>query len=80
MRQKKIEVAFHLSLFFFAKNKKKGLHSVIYENGNTHTSKKYRKNPDTKNLNAVTELLLLSGGTPIWFKGNINGYSTYRGN
>lgn len=30
-------------------------------------------NPDTKNLNTLPELLLLSGGVPIWFKGNIIG-------
>lgn len=30
-------------------------------------------NPDTKNLNSLPELLLLSGGVPIWFKGNIIG-------
>lgn len=30
-------------------------------------------NPDTKNLNSLPELLLLSGGAPIWFKGNIIG-------
>ncbi|MDA6070075.1 heme-binding protein [Flavobacterium sp. AC] len=31
------------------------------------------KNPDTKNLNTLPELLLLSGGIPIWYKGNIIG-------
>lgn len=31
------------------------------------------KNPDTKNLNTLPELLLLSGGLPIWHKGNIIG-------
>lgn len=30
-------------------------------------------NPDTKNLNSLPELLLLSGGTPIWYKGNVIG-------
>ncbi len=30
-------------------------------------------NPDTKNLNSLPELLLLSGGVPIWYKGNIIG-------
>lgn len=30
-------------------------------------------NPDTKNLNTLPELLLLSGGVPIWYKGNIIG-------
>lgn len=30
-------------------------------------------NPDTKNLNTLPELLLLSGGAPIWFKGNVIG-------
>lgn len=30
-------------------------------------------NPDTKNLNTLPELLLLSGGTPIWYKGNVIG-------
>lgn len=30
-------------------------------------------NPDSKNLNTLPELLLLSGGTPIWYKGNIIG-------
>jgi uncharacterized protein GlcG (DUF336 family) len=30
-------------------------------------------NPDTKNLNTLPELLLLSGGAPIWYKGNIIG-------
>ncbi|KQM56847.1 GlcG/HbpS family heme-binding protein [Chryseobacterium sp. Leaf201] len=28
---------------------------------------------DAKNLNTVTELLLLSGGVPVWFKGNVIG-------
>ena len=28
---------------------------------------------DTKNLNTLPELLLLSGGVPIWFKGNVIG-------
>lgn len=31
------------------------------------------KNPDTKNLNSLPELLLLSGGTPIWYRGEIIG-------
>jgi len=31
------------------------------------------KNPDTKNLNTLPELLLLSGGIPIWYNGNIIG-------
>lgn len=30
-------------------------------------------NDDTKNLNTLPELLLLSGGSPIWYKGNIVG-------
>lgn len=30
-------------------------------------------NPDTKNLNTLPELLLLSGGAPIWYKGNVIG-------
>ena len=30
-------------------------------------------NLDTKNLNSLPELLLLSGGVPIWYKGNIIG-------
>ncbi len=30
-------------------------------------------NPDTKNLNTLPELLLLSGGSPIWYKGNVIG-------
>lgn len=30
-------------------------------------------NVDTKNLNSLPELLLLSGGVPIWFKGNVIG-------
>ena len=31
------------------------------------------KNPDTKNLNTLPELLLLSGGIPIWHNRNIIG-------
>lgn len=31
------------------------------------------KNPDTKNLNTLPELLLLSGGSPIWYKGKVVG-------
>jgi len=31
------------------------------------------QNADTKNLNTLPELLLLSGGVPIWYKGNIIG-------
>ncbi|PTT75040.1 MULTISPECIES: heme-binding protein [unclassified Chryseobacterium] len=31
------------------------------------------QNPDTKNLNTLPELLLLSGGVPIWYKGEIIG-------
>ena len=31
------------------------------------------KNPDTKNLNSLPELLLLSGGMPIWYKDEIIG-------
>ncbi len=30
-------------------------------------------NPDTKNLNTLPELLLLSGGAPIYYKGNVIG-------
>lgn len=30
-------------------------------------------NADSKNLNTLPELLLLSGGMPIWYKGNIIG-------
>ena len=31
------------------------------------------KNPDSKNLNSLPELLLLSGGSPIWYKGAVIG-------
>lgn len=31
------------------------------------------QNPDTANLNSLPELLLLSGGTPVWFKGEVIG-------
>ena len=31
------------------------------------------KNSDSKNLNTLPELLLLSGGSPIWYNGNIIG-------
>lgn len=30
-------------------------------------------NPDTYNLNTLPELLLLSGGAPIWYNGNVVG-------
>lgn len=30
-------------------------------------------NPDTKNLNTLPELLLLSGGAAIWYKGSVIG-------
>lgn len=30
-------------------------------------------NPDTRNLNTLPELLLLSGGAPIWYKGAVIG-------
>lgn len=30
-------------------------------------------NSDTQNLNTLPELLLLSGGTPIWYKGKVIG-------
>jgi uncharacterized protein GlcG (DUF336 family) len=30
-------------------------------------------NVDTKNLNSLPELLLLSGGVPLWYKGNVIG-------
>ncbi len=30
-------------------------------------------NSDSKNLNTLPELLLLSGGVPIWYKGNVIG-------
>ena len=30
-------------------------------------------NPDTHNLNTLPELLLLSGGAPIWYRGNVIG-------
>lgn len=30
-------------------------------------------NPDTRNLNTLPELLLLSGGVPIWYQGNVIG-------
>ena len=32
-----------------------------------------RANPDTNNLNTLPELLLLSGGVPIWYRGNVIG-------
>ena len=31
------------------------------------------KNPDSKNLNTLPELLLLSGGTPLYYKGEVIG-------
>jgi len=31
------------------------------------------QHPDTKNLNTFSDLLLLSGGVPIWYKNNIIG-------
>lgn len=34
---------------------------------------KANNNPLIKNLNTLPELLLLSGGTPIWYKGNVVG-------
>jgi uncharacterized protein GlcG (DUF336 family) len=34
---------------------------------------KANSNPLIKNLNTLPELLLLSGGSPIWYKGNIVG-------
>lgn len=36
-------------------------------------SRNAEKNPDTKNLNSLPELLLLGGGTPIWYRGEIIG-------
>ena len=32
-----------------------------------------KANPDAQNLNTLPELLLLSGGVPIWFGGNLIG-------
>lgn len=32
-----------------------------------------KSNPDTQNLNTLPELLLLSGGAPIWHNGNLIG-------
>ncbi|MGY3053399.1 uncharacterized protein GlcG (DUF336 family) [Pedobacter sp. UYEF25] len=32
-----------------------------------------QKNPDTENLNTLPELLLMSGGTPIWYKAEVIG-------
>lgn len=34
---------------------------------------KAHSNPLIENLNTLPELLLLSGGTPIWYKGNVVG-------
>jgi uncharacterized protein GlcG (DUF336 family) len=34
---------------------------------------KARNNPLTENLNTLPELLLLSGGSPIWYNGNVVG-------
>jgi uncharacterized protein GlcG (DUF336 family) len=34
---------------------------------------KSNSNPLIKNLNTLPELLLLSGGSPIWYKGNVIG-------
>lgn len=34
---------------------------------------KANSNPLIKNLNTLPELLLLSGGSPIWYKGNVIG-------
>lgn len=34
---------------------------------------KANSNPLTQNLNTLPELLLLSGGSPIWYKGNVVG-------
>lgn len=35
--------------------------------------RKAEANPDTKNLNTLPELLLLSGGAPIFYKGEVIG-------
>lgn len=35
--------------------------------------KQANSNPLTQNLNTLPELLLLSGGAPIWYKGNVVG-------
>lgn len=32
-----------------------------------------KSNPDTQNLNTLPELLLLSGGAPVWYNGNVIG-------
>jgi uncharacterized protein GlcG (DUF336 family) len=34
---------------------------------------KANNNPLTQNLNTLPELLLLSGGSPVWYKGNVVG-------
>lgn len=32
-----------------------------------------KANPDAQNLNTLPELLLLSGGVPLWYRGNVVG-------
>lgn len=53
--------------------RRKAYTSLSTKMGSLQLMRAAQNNPDSENLNTLPELLLLSGGTPIYWKGNVVG-------
>lgn len=53
--------------------RRKAYTSLSTKTGTLQLMRAAQKNPDSENLNTLPELLLLSGGTPIYWQGNVVG-------
>lgn len=53
--------------------RRKAFTAVSTKTATLELSRKARLNPDTQNLSTLPELLLLSGGAPLFYNGNVIG-------
>lgn len=53
--------------------RRKAFTSLSTKQGTLQLMRAAQNNPDSENLNTLPELLLLSGGTPIYWHGNVVG-------
>jgi uncharacterized protein GlcG (DUF336 family) len=53
--------------------RRKAFTALSTKTGTLQLMRQAQKNPDSENLNTLPELLLLSGGSPIYWEGNVVG-------
>lgn len=54
-------------------SRRKAFTALSTKTGTLALLRNVKLDPDTQNLNTLPELLLLSGGAPIWYNGNVIG-------